>query len=67
MTEHRAEQLANVVMAVAAAGAAVYVARTPDLRRLAWRLAKTALTATVPMWIGREVKNAWSESDHRGL
>ena len=48
----------------AAVGVAVYVIRTPPLRRLAWRLAVTALTATLPAWIGREVQHAWSESGH---
>jgi hypothetical protein len=66
MTNDRAEQVANVLLIAAAAGVAVYVVRTPPLRRLAWRLAVTALTGTLPAWIGREVEHAWTESGHRG-
>jgi hypothetical protein len=32
------------------------------LRRLAWRFARTALTATIPAWLGKEVHQAWVES-----
>jgi uncharacterized protein (DUF2236 family) len=67
MTNDRAEQVANVLLTVAAVGAVYYIARTPPLRRLAWRLAVTALTGTLPAWIGREVQHAWSETGHRGI
>ena len=40
MTEERARQVANVVMAAAALGAAVLVLKSPRLRRLAWQLAR---------------------------
>jgi hypothetical protein len=52
MTNDRAEQVANVLLTVAAAGAVYYIARTPPLRRLAWRLG---------------VQHAWSETGHRGI
>ena len=64
MTDERAEQVANVLLAAAAVGVAIYVVRTPSLRRLAWRFAVTALTGTLPAWIGREVQHAWTESGH---
>jgi hypothetical protein len=67
MTHDRAEQVANVLLAAAAAGVAVYVIRTPSLRRLAWRLAVTAVTGTLPAWFAREVRHAWTESGHRAL
>jgi hypothetical protein len=67
MTDERAEQVANVLLAAAAVGVAVYVIRTPQLRRLAWRFAVTALTGTLPAWIGREVKHAWTESGHGAI
>jgi hypothetical protein len=67
MTTERAEQVANVLLATAAVGVAVYVMRTPPLRRLAWRLAVTAFTGTLPAWIGREVQHAWTESGHSAL
>jgi hypothetical protein len=41
MTNDRAEEVANVVLAAAALGAVYFIARTPALRRLAWRLAVT--------------------------
>ena len=56
-----------MVLAAAAVGVAVYVIRTPPLRRLAWRFAVTALTGTLPAWIGREVKHAWTESGHGAI
>jgi hypothetical protein len=66
MNNDRAEQVANVLLAAAAAGVAVYVVKTPPLRRLVWRLTVTALTGAVPAWIGREVQHAWTESGQRG-
>jgi len=62
MTNERAEQAASVVLAVAAVGVAVVVLRTPALRRLAWRLALTTLTGTLPTWVANEVRHAWSQS-----
>ena len=56
-----------MLLASAAVGVAIYVVRTPPLRRLAWRFAVTALTATLPAWIGREVQHAWTESGHGGI
>ena len=56
-----------MLLAAAAVGVTFYVMRTPPLRRLAWRLAVTALTGTVPAWLGREVKHAWTESNRRGI
>ena len=62
MTNERAEQAANIVLAAAAIGVAVVVMRTPALRRVAWRLAVTALTGALPAWVAKEVRHAWSES-----
>jgi hypothetical protein len=62
MTEESARKVANVILGAAALGAAYVVVRNPPLRRLAWRLAMTALTGTVPAWIGKEVHEAWIES-----
>jgi len=67
MTDEHAEQGANVLLASAAVGVAIYVVRTPPLRRLAWRFAVTALTATLPAWIGREGQHAWTESGHGAI
>jgi len=62
MTEDQARKTANVILAVAAVGAAVYVLRTPSLRRMAFRFVGAALTGTVPAWLNGEVRRAWSES-----
>ena len=67
MTEDAARRLANVLLGAAAVGAACYVLRTPPLRRAAWRLAVTALTSTLPVWLGGEVRHAWADSARRRL
>jgi hypothetical protein len=67
MTDNRAEQVANVLLTVAAVGVAVYVIKTPPLRRMAWRLAVTALTGALPTWFEREVRDAWHASGHRTI
>ena len=56
MTADRAEKIANVLLTAAGVGAAVYVLKTPSLRRLAWRAAVTAVTGTLPVWFAQEVK-----------
>jgi hypothetical protein len=50
-------------MATAAIGAAVVVLRTPALRRLAFGLARTAITTGIPLWLSREIKDAWESSE----
>lgn len=62
MTEEQARTVANVVLAVAAVGAAYYVLRTPPLRRLAWQLARAWLTGSLPVWFATEVRRAWDAS-----
>ncbi len=65
MTEQHARTVANVVLGAAAVGAAVVILRTPALRRLAFGLARTAVTVGVPAWLSREVQQAWNESSTR--
>jgi hypothetical protein len=65
MTRERAHTAANVILGVAALGAAWYVLRTPELRRLAFTLAGAALTGTVPAWLNAEIRKAWAESGAR--
>lgn len=62
LDEDTARTVADVVVGAAALGAAVLILRTPALRRLAFGLARTALTVTIPAWLSREVQNAWTES-----
>jgi len=65
MTEQTARTIANVALGAAALGAAYYVARTPPLRRMAVRLATTALTGGIPAWLAREARQAWVQSGQR--
>jgi hypothetical protein len=67
MTDETARRVANVILGAAALGAAFYIARTPSLRRVAWRLAVAAVTGTIPAWFAREVRDAWAESGQRAL
>lgn len=65
MREETARTIANVILATAAIGAAVVVLRTPPLRRLAFGLMRTAITTGLPLWLSREVKEAWRDSELR--
>jgi hypothetical protein len=67
MTEDNARTVANVIVAAAALGATYYVLKTPALRRLAWQLAVTGVTLTLPAWVSTEVRRAWAESGRRAL
>jgi hypothetical protein len=62
MTQSTAEKIANVAIGAAVAGVAYYVVTTPALRRLAWRLALTGLTGTLPGWFRQEIQHGWQES-----
>ena len=62
MTQASAEKVANVLIGAAIAGAAVYVVKTPRLRRMAWRLAVAALTGTIPAWLAQEARAGWEAS-----
>lgn len=62
MTEETARTVANVMIGAAALGAAVVIWRVPTLRRLAFGLARTAITVTIPVWLSREVDEAWASS-----
>lgn len=64
MTHSTAERLAHVVLGAAVAGATYYVIKTPSLRRVAWRLAVTGLTGTLPAWFRREIEDGWRASGH---
>ena len=67
MTEDTSRKVANLVLAGVAMGAAYYVVKTPQLRRLAWRLALTGLTGALPAWASRELQQAWAESGRRAI
>jgi hypothetical protein len=59
MTEQQAERLANLVIGVAAAGAAFYILKTPSLRRMAWGLARNAMAGSGPAWLLAETRRGW--------
>ena len=65
LEEETARTVANVIVGAAALGAAVIILRTPTLRRLAFGLARTALTVTIPAWVSTEVREAWADSARR--
>lgn len=62
MTQTSAEKIANVIIGVAAVGAAYAVIRTPSLRRRAWRLAVAGITGTLPAWFSQEIRQGWNDS-----
>jgi hypothetical protein len=62
MTQSSAEKTASFVMAAAAIGAAVYVLKTPYLRRLAWQLSLVTMTGMLPAWITQEIRAGWDAS-----
>lgn len=66
MTEERAEQIATVLIGVAAVGAAFYILKTPSLRRMLWQVTRTMVTTTGPVWLAAEAKRAWHESSNPG-
>ena len=61
MTERHAENVANLLLGAAALGAAVYVLKTPALRRMVWGLARSALTAGGPAWVMAETRRGWAD------
>ena len=62
MTEQQARNTANLLMAAAALGAAVFVLRSPKLRRMAWDLARQYARGPLAAAIATTVRNAWDES-----
>jgi hypothetical protein len=62
MTEQQARNTANVVMAAAVIGAAVFIIRTPPLRRRAWRLARQYATGPLAVWAAGTVRGAWDDA-----
>ena len=62
MTEEQAQTTANVVMAAAALGAAVFVLRSPRLRRLAFQFARQYAGGPLAAWAATSVRDAWDQS-----
>ena len=62
MTESTARTVANVVLASAGVAAAYVVITTPPLRRLAMRAVRLWLSASVPIYLASQAREAWAES-----
>jgi hypothetical protein len=62
MTENHARVTANIVIAAAAIGAAVFLARSPKYRRMAWQLARQYATGPLAAWTAGTVRGAWDAS-----
>jgi hypothetical protein len=62
MTRATARTVANVVLASAGVAAAFVVITNPPLRRLALRVTRVWLGASVPAYLLDETKRAWVES-----
>jgi hypothetical protein len=62
MTESGARTAANLVVAAVGVAAAYVVLTTPPLRRLATRAVRVWLGASIPIFVVRQVRQAWMES-----
>jgi len=62
MTTDRTSAMADFVVAAIGATVALYIMRTPPLRRLAWRLTKYAVGTMLPGYLVHETKRAWAET-----
>jgi hypothetical protein len=62
MTRENARLVADVVLASAGVAAAYVVLTTPPLRRLASVGLRIWLGATIPVYLLRQVRQAWVES-----
>jgi hypothetical protein len=55
-----------VVLTVAGVAAACVVITSPPLRRLASRATRMWLGASIPVYLMREIRRAWTESQRSG-
>jgi len=62
MTDANARTVANVILVSAGVAAAYLVITTPPLRRVALRMVKLWLGATVPVYLANQAREAWVES-----
>jgi hypothetical protein len=62
MTSTDARTVANVVLASAGVAAAYVIITTPPLRRLALLVVRVWLGASVPVYLAKQVREAWVES-----
>jgi len=62
LTEQQARTTANLLMAAAALGAAVFVLRNPRLRRAAWQMARQYARGPLAAALTTTVRQAWDDS-----
>jgi hypothetical protein len=62
MTNDTRAAITDLAVLGVATFAAYYIARTPPLRRMAWRLIKFGLFTAGPTIVRNEVTKAWAES-----
>lgn len=62
MSPATARTVANVIVGAGVVAAGVVILRTPRFRRVAWQLAKTAASTTLPAYLATEVTTAWRAS-----
>ena len=62
MTPDAARRTANVLLVAACVAATCLVVKTPRLKRLATRVARLWLGASVPAYLSAELARAWVES-----
>lgn len=63
MTAETARTAANLTVAGAAIAAACLIVTTPRLRRLASTAIRVWLGASLPVYVIREVRGAWAETE----
>ncbi len=64
MQEDHARALVDLAVVSVGAVAAIWILKTPSLRRAAWRLLTYALFTAAPSYLWRETTRAWAESAH---
>jgi hypothetical protein len=62
MQEEHARAVADLAVIGVGAVAAIWILKTPALRRATWRLLKYALFTAAPSYLWRETTRAWAES-----
>ena len=62
MTEEQARTTASVLMTAAAVGLAAVVLRSPQRRRLVWRLAKEFAAGPLAIYAATLVRQSWHDA-----
>jgi hypothetical protein len=64
MTDDQREALLDLALVGLGAVVALYIMRTPSLRRTTWRLLKYGLFTAAPAVVWQETTRAWAETAH---